>query len=87
MQTNERDPVAVMRVAAMAIADARKAWRANDGSVPAMRKAYRFCLLAARCARKAAAIAPDAITWEQLSTDAENLTRAAAEILPKLIAE
>lgn len=56
-----RENAAILRrVAAMAVRDARVAWkRAHD--IPSeirLRKAYRACLLAARTLRKAAAVSP-----------------------------
>lgn len=57
--TEPRESVAIVRrVAAMAVRDARVAWkRAHDiPSETRLRKAYRACLLAARTLRKAAAV-------------------------------
>lgn len=65
---------------------ARAAWpRHDDNSVKNLRLAYHACMLAARCARRAAeANGDDAKLAKQLSDAAAKLDTASDEILTRL---
>lgn len=83
--TSEETKKALLWVANRAIADARVEWRANDGSVSGLRAAHRACVLAARCARSAAAAWADSEDIsKKLSDAADNIELEIEQLLPKL---
>lgn len=87
MVTSEQTKATLLLVANRTIAEARVEWRANDGSVPRLRAAYRACFLAARCARSAAAAwADNDAIRKKLSDAADNIELEIEQLLPKLAA-
>lgn len=86
--TPEAHASILLKVADKTRTEARKAWiaaRARPGEVT-LRSAFRACVLASRCAHRAAkAWAHDAPIAHRLNADAKKLDNAAAEFKARLV--